>query len=61
MNVGDTVRIYKKKNKFDKERVPTWTKTTHVVEKIENENNQNFYDIIYFPKPLERNEILKVY
>ena len=60
INVGDTVRIYKKKNKFDKERVPTWSKTTHVVEKIENENNQNFYYITEFPKPLLRNEILKV-
>ena len=40
-----TVMIYKKKNQFDKERVPTWTKTTHVVEKIEHENNNNFYYI----------------
>ena len=49
-----------RKNKFDKERVPTWSKTTHVVEKIENENNQNFYYITEFPKPLLRIEILKV-
>ena len=60
INVGDTVRIYKKKNNFDKKRVPTWTKTTHVVEKIEEEHNQNFYYITGFPKSLLRNEILKV-
>ena len=58
INVGDTVRIYKKKNKFDKERVPTWSKTIHTVEKIEEEHNQHFYYITDFPKPLLRNEIL---
>ena len=60
INVGDNVRIYKKKYKFDKERVPIWTKTTHVVEILEEYNNQNFYYITGFPKPLLRNEILKV-
>ena len=51
---------YIRKKKFDKERVPTWSKTTHVVENIESEKNRNFYYITEFPKPLLRNEMLKV-
>ena len=58
INVGDTVRIYKKKDKFDKERKPVWSKTTHTVEKIEEEHNQHFYYITGLPRPFLRNEIL---
>ena len=60
INVGDTIRIYKKKDKFDKERVPVWSTTTHTVERIEEEHNQNFYYITGLPRPFLRNEILKV-
>ena len=59
INIGDTVRIYKKKDKFDKERMPVWSKTTHVVEKIED-NTQQFYHVSGFARPFLRNEILKV-
>ena len=60
INVGDTIRIYKKKDKFDKERVPVWSTTTHTVEKIEEEHNQKFYYITGLPRPFLRNELLKV-
>ena len=60
INVGDNVRIFKKKNKFDKERIPTWSKTTHSVNRIENVHNQNFYHIDGMSRPLMRNEILKL-
>ena len=40
--INDTVRILQKKDKFDKERVPTWSKSTHTVERIDNIHNQKF-------------------
>ena len=60
INVGDSVRFYKKKDKFDKERVPLWSKTIHRVEKIEEEHNQHFYYLTGIEKPFMRNDILRL-
>ena len=60
VEVNDKVRIYKKKGKFDKERVPVWTDNVYNVDKIETSMNQKFYYISGREKPLLRHEILKV-
>jgi len=60
VKVGDLVRFYKKKDKFDKERVPVWSRTSHEVEKIEYAHNQAFYYISGMVKPFMRHEILKL-
>lgn len=60
VHVGDTIRIFKKKDKFDKERVPTWSKTKHTVERIDDDNTQDFYYVSGMTRPLMRNEILKL-
>ena len=60
INVGDSVRFYKKKDKFDKERVPLWSKTIHKVENIEEVHNHFFYYLTGIEKPFMRNEILKL-
>ena len=60
VKVGDLVRFYKKKDKFDKERVPVWSRTSHEVEKIEYAHNQAFYYISGMEKPFMRHEILKL-
>ena len=60
ISIGDKVKIYKKRGKFDKERQPVWTDTLHTVEKIEEKNNQNFYYVTGRDRPLLRHEILKI-
>ena len=60
VEVNDKVRIYKKKGKFDKERVPVWTENLYNVDKIETSMNQKFYYVSGREKPLLRHEILKV-
>ncbi len=66
VNVGDYVRIYKKKDKLDKERVPMWTKDKHRVERIEESMGQKIYYVPLRPgegrrpKGLIRSNILLV-
>ena len=60
IEVNDKVRIYKKKGKFDKERVPVWSDNTFNVDKIETSNSQKFYYVSGRDKPLLRHEILKM-
>ena len=43
--VGDKVRLYKKKDKMDKERTGVWTKDLHEVEAIKESEGQNLYKI----------------
>jgi hypothetical protein len=57
---GDRVRIYKKKDKFDKERVPVWYQNVYTVDKIEHQNDQDFYKVEGIERPFLRNEILKL-
>ena len=60
IKVGDKVKIYKKKDKMAKERVPVWTSTVHIVEKIEEFMGQKFYTISDYKRSLLRHEILLV-
>jgi transposase InsO family protein len=57
---GDKVRLYKKKDKFDKERVGVWTDTIHTVERIEEQRGQKFYYLKDRPRPVLRHEILLI-
>ena len=49
---GDKVRIYTKKNNFQKERVPVWSENVFTVDKIEEKSNHNFYYLNGRDKPL---------
>ena len=57
IKVGDQVRIYKEKDKMDKQHTSVWTKQRYTVEGIVRENDQNFYKTSNY-KVLLRHEIL---
>lgn len=60
IKVGDLVRVFRKKDKLDKQQKSVWTKQRYTVENIIKENNQNFYKTSYSDnKLLLRHEILK--
>ena len=50
----------RKKDKFDKERVPVWSQNVYTVDKIEHQNDQDFYKVEGIERPFLRNEILKL-
>ena len=58
--IGDMVKIYKKKDKLDKERLSLWSKEGHKVERIDESMGQKFYKLEGKPKALMRSELLKV-
>ena len=60
INVGDKIKIYKKKKLFDKEHKSVWLAGNHQVEEIINKFNQTFYKVSNFNKLLSRHEILKI-
>ena len=60
VNVGDYVKVYNKKEKYDKERIPVWTKDKFKVESINESMGQNFYKVEGRPRQLMRSEILLV-
>ena len=45
LNVGDEVRLYKKKDAVDKERVPLWSDKIYKVTATKSEFDQTFYKI----------------
>eukprot|EP00972_Heterocapsa_arctica_P070593 10429223-Heterocapsa_arctica.AAC.1 len=50
IDVGDEVRIFKKKDKLDKERVSSWLPAIFVVAAIEEDEGQKFYKLVGRPK-----------
>ena len=60
MNVGDNVKVYRKKDKLDKERLSLWSKEVFRVDRIDVNDGQNFYKLEGKPKVLMRHEILLV-
>ena len=61
IEVGDLVRIYKKKDKLDKQQVGVWSKQRYTVEDIFIDNDQRFYTTTYQNnRKLLRHELLKV-
>jgi len=60
INVGDRVRLYRKKDKLDKERISVWSDTSYAVENITDSAGQKLYKLAGRPRPLMRHEILLV-
>ena len=65
VDVDDNVKIYKKKDKLDKEHISTWSSKIYKVNKIETKFNQKYYYLEGYTQnqrvaPLLRHEILKV-
>ena len=60
INVGDKIKIYKKKKLFDKENKSVWLPGNHQVEELISKFGQTFYKVSNFNKLLSRHEILKV-
>jgi hypothetical protein len=58
VNVGDMVKVYKKKDKLDKERLSLWSKEVYRVERIDESMGQKFYKLEGKQKALMRGEIL---
>ena len=57
---GDKVKIFKKKDKLDKERVSSWQDKMHIVSKITITLGQRYYHLEGQARPYLRHELLKV-
>jgi hypothetical protein len=57
IEIGDTIKIYKKKNQLDKENKSVWLPGLHTVEDIKKEFGQTCFKVSGFPKYLMRHEI----
>ncbi len=60
IEVGDQVRVFRKRDKLDKERAPRWSENKYEVTEIVYSLEQKFYHIAGRDKPLMRSEILLV-
>ena len=60
LSEGNRVRVYKKKSKFAKERVPVWEDVVRHVENITTSFGQKFYKVSGIDRPLIRANLLKV-
>lgn len=60
IHVHDKVKLYKKKDKMDKQHISVWTDNSYEVEKISQSHGQNFYHVAGRERPLLRSEILLV-
>ena len=54
INVGDYVKVYNKKDKYDKERIPVWSKDKLKVESINESMGQDFHKVEGRPWDLMR-------
>ena len=60
LNVGDKVKIKRKKAITEKERTSHFLKGEYVVENISQKLGQKYYKMTDYPRPLLRNELVKV-
>jgi hypothetical protein len=60
LNVGDKVKIYRKRKKFDKERVPVWEDDYTTITDIIEAHGQKLYKVEGSPIPFIRSNILKI-
>ena len=60
LNVGDKVKIYRKRKKFDKERVPVWEDDYTTITDIKEAHGQKLYKVEGSPIPFIRSNILKI-
>ena len=60
LNVGDKVKIRRKKAITEKERTSHFLKGEYTVEAIETKLNQKYYTLEGYNRPLMRNELVKI-
>ena len=60
VSVGDFVKLYKKKDKLDKERKSVWSINIYKVENIIHSGGEAMFKLEGVPKPVLRHEILLV-
>lgn len=60
LNIGDKVRIYKKRKAFDKERVGVWEDGYRRITNIIESHGQKLYKVDNYDRPLIRSNILKL-
>ena len=60
LNIGNSVKVYKKKKINAKERVPVWDEVVRKVEGIATSFGQKFYKVTDIERPLIRANLLKV-
>ena len=59
--MGDSVRLYHKKNQLDKERIALWSDVIYKVDEITASKGHNFYKISNGKDhPYMRHELLKI-
>ena len=58
--IGDTVRVFKKKDKLDKERVSNWSTEKYKVTDIQESMGQKFYKLEGRDQVVMRNELLLI-
>ena len=61
---GDTVRVFKSKDKMSKQNVPVWSETLHKVVRIQETHGQKVYTVdpvaFQWRRPLVRSDILSI-
>ena len=60
VSVGDTVRLYRKKDKLDKERKSIWSVNVYKVENIIHSGGEAMFKLEGLTKPVLRHEILLI-
>ena len=60
VSVGDTVRLYRKKDKLDKERKSIWSVNVYKVENIIHSGGEAMFKLEGLAKPVLRHEILLI-
>lgn len=60
MSIDDKIRLFRKVNRFDKERHGIWSRDLHTVEDIVEHDGQQLYKIRDYTKPFVRSEVLLV-
>jgi hypothetical protein len=60
LNVNDEVKIYKKKERFEKERKSVWSDNSYTIEKISISHDQKYYKLEGLAREYMRHELLKV-
>ena len=60
VSVGDSVKLYRNKDKLDKERKSLWSTNSYKVEKIIQSAGEAMFKLEGVPKPVLRHEILLI-
>lgn len=60
LEIGDKVKVYKKRERYSKERISVWEQNTHTIEEISYFRGQPFYKVSGKTHQYSRSELLKV-